>query len=136
MNLYEQELRRFFADSEVISDQKYCGKTMLGKIGDELRVKLQFISTHVADHYDAIRAQVINRTDGQVDCQTFRFNDILGDNPFYPSNPMAKDIHIWEYNGKPEWYGYCPSPAAAEKIADTINGYISMYQDEGMGMNM
>lgn len=136
MTFYEQELKRLFGDSDVIHDAKYCGKTLLGKIDDELRVKLQFVTTGVHGHYNALRLKIINRTDGEVDAETFKFSDILGGNPAYKSNPFARDIHIWEDNGKAEWYGYHPSPAAYQKIADTVNDYISMYQEEDMGMTL
>ena len=66
MNFYEQEMRKFFQDDTTIKDQRYCGKTLIGKLDDELRVKLQLISTGVRDNYNAIRAQIINRTEGQV----------------------------------------------------------------------
>ena len=136
MTFYEQELKRLFGDSDVIHDAKYNGKTLLGKIDDELRVKLQFVTTGVHDHYNALRLKIINRTDGEVDAETFKFSDILGGNPAYQSNPFAKDIHIWEDGGKVEWYGYHPSSAAYQKIADTVNDYISMYQEEDMGMTL
>lgn len=136
MTFYEQELKRLFGDSDVIHDAKYCGKTLLGKIDDELRVKLQFVTTGVHGHYNALRLKIINRTDGEVDAETFKFSDILGGNPAYKSNPFARDIHIWEDSGKAEWYGYQPSPAAYQKIADTVNDYISMYQEEDMGMTL
>lgn len=122
--------------SDVIHDAKYCGKTLLGKIDDELRVKLQFVYTGTRDHYNALRLKIINRTDGEVDAETFKFSDILGGNPAYQNNPFAREIHIWENNGKADWYGYHPSPAAYQKIADTVNDYISMYQEEDMGMTL
>ena len=133
---YEQELRKLFGDSDIIHDAKICGKTLLGKIDDELRVKLQFVYTGTRDHYNALRLKIINRTDGEVDAETFKFSDILGGNPAYASNPFARDIHIWEYRGKAQWYGYQPTPADFHKIADTVNDYISMYQEEGMGMTL
>ena len=42
MTFYEQELKKLFGGSNVIRDAKYSGKTLLGRIDDELRVKLQF----------------------------------------------------------------------------------------------
>ncbi len=136
MTFYEQELRRLFGASEIIINAKYNDKTLLGKIDDELRVKLQFVYTGTRDHYDALRLSIINRKDGLVDTETFRFSDILGNNPAYMKNVLAKDIHIWEYRGKAEWYGYTPSVSDCRRIADTVNDYISMYQDEGMGMTL
>ena len=73
---------------------------------------------------------------GRIDAETFKFSDILGGNPAYQNNPFAREIHIWENNGKADWYGYRPSPAAYQKIADTVNNYISMYQEEDMGMTL
>lgn len=136
MTFYEQELKKLFGDSDVIRDAKYSGKTLLGRIDDELRVKLQFVYTGTRDHYNSLRLKIINRKDGEVDAETFKFSDILVGNPAYQNNPFAKEIHIWESNGKADWYGYRPSPAAYQKIADTVNDYISMYQEEDMGMTL
>ena len=134
MNFFEQEMRKFFADSDVIRNQKYCGKTMLGRLDDDLRVKLQFVTGNIADHYIGIRAQVINRTEGQVDSQVFRFSDILGPDPILKNRGSSSEIHIWVDYGKADWYGYHPSPAAMEKVADTINEYLSLYQSEDMNL--
>lgn len=136
MNFYEQEMRRYFSECDTIGEQKYYGKTLLGKLDGDLRVKLQLVSTRVAEQYNAIRAEIINRTEGLVDSQTFTFEDILGENPCYQSNPMARDIHIWEYNRKADWYGYHPTLAGRDAISDTIGAYLSMYQSEDMSMTL
>ena len=132
MGLYEQELRRFFGGSNMIQNQKYTGRTMLGKLDDDLRVKLQFISTHISGQYDAIRAQIINRIEGQIDAEVFKLSDILGPNPTCKNG----DIHIWDYNGESQWYGYRPNAAEAAEIQDRIEGYLSLYQSEDLGMSM
>lgn len=133
MKFFEQEMRKFFSDSDVISDQKYVGKTMLGRLDDDLRVKLQFVTGGISNQYTGIRAQIINRTEGQIDSQVFKFSDILGPDPVRGGNAQ---IHIWDDYGDADWYGYHPSPAAVEKVADTINDYLSMYQSEDMTMSM
>lgn len=133
MNFFEREMRKFFADSDVISNQTYVGKTMLGRLDEDLRVKLEFVTGIVAHRYNGIRAQVINRTEGQIDSQVFKFSDILGPDPVRGANT---EIYIWDDSGKPDWYGYRPSPAAVEKVADTINDYLSLYQSEDMTMRM
>ena len=51
---------------------------LLGKLDDDLRVKLQFVSTGVHKHYDAIQVSILNRTDGLVDRETMLFGDIIG----------------------------------------------------------
>ena len=78
MNFFEKELRNLFGSSPMLRDAHYCGRTCLAKLDEELRVKLQFTTTGYADHYDAIKLAVINRTDGVVDQQLFRFSDIIG----------------------------------------------------------
>lgn len=136
MNFYEKEMRTMFGDIDIIHDAKFCGKTMLGKLDYELRVKLQLISTFISGQYNAVQATVINRTDGTVDKQTFKFADIIGKQK--RNNLDEIEPHIWEYNGKPEWY--IPVTASQKaQIADTVLGYVEMYQDESMeigSMNM
>ena len=136
MNFYEKEMRTMFGDTDIIHDAKFCGKTMLGKLDYELRVKLQLISTFISGQYNAVQATVINRTDGTVDKQTFKFADIIGKQK--RNNLDEIQPHIWEYNGKPEWNNTVTASQKAQ-IADTVLGYVEMYQDESMeigSMNM
>ena len=136
MNFYEKEMRTLFGDTDIIHDARFCGRTMIGKLDDELRVKLQLISTFISGQYNAVQVAVINRTDGTVDKQTFKFADIIGKQK--RNNLDEIEPHIWEYNGKPEWF--IPVTASQKaQIADTVLGYVEMYQDESMemsGMNM
>lgn len=78
MNFFEGELHRMFGGNDIIHDPKIVGRTLLGKIDDDLRVKLQFVSTEVHKHYDAIQVSILNRTDGLVDRETMLFGDIIG----------------------------------------------------------
>lgn len=83
-----------FGDSEYLSaDTVFSNKTMISKISEDLRAKVQFVSTKIADQYDALRLTIINRNEGPVDTETFRFVDIIGQKNGY--NP-----HIWDDNGK------------------------------------
>ena len=131
MNFFEHEMRKLFGNSPVIQEAKYCGKTLIGKVDDELRVKLQFITTGYADHYDTIRMKIINRTEGEVDSLNFRFTDIIG-----APNSGSRSVYIWDDRGIADWYGYHPTAIDYDRISETINDYISMYQDEGMGMTL
>ena len=102
MNFFEKELRNLFSSSPMLRDAHYCGRTCLAKLDEDLRVKLQFTTTGYADHYDAIKLAVINRTDGVVDQQLFRFSDIIGQQAVEGRDPI--NPHIWDYNGRLEWY--------------------------------
>lgn len=129
MNFFEKEMRQMFDDEDIFHDAKFVGKTMLAKLDDDLRIKLQFISSHISGQYDTIQMSVINRVDGVVDKQNFKFSDIIG--PYIRPGREPLDYHMWEYQGKPEWY--TPITLADKaRIADTVIGYAEMYQDQSM----
>lgn len=127
MNFFEKELRDLFGSSSTLRDAHYCGRTCLAKLDEDLRVKLQFTTTGYADHYDAIKLAVINRTDGVVDQQLFRFSDII--NQQHSPGMMSVTPQIWDDNGKPEWYRPI-SQEQRSQIANTILDYVGMYQGE------
>ena len=127
MNFFEKELRNLFGNSSMLRDAHYCGRTCLAKLDENLRVKLQFTTTGYADHYDAIKLAVINRTDGVVDQQLFRFSDIIGQQAVEGRDPI--NPHIWDYKGRLEWYRPI-SQEQRSQIANTILDYVGMYQEE------
>lgn len=127
MNFFEKELRDLFGSSTTLRDAHYCGRTCLAKLDEDLRVKLQFTTTGYADHYDAIKLAVINRTDGVVDQQLFRFSDIIDQQ--HSPGMMSVTPQIWDDNGKPEWYRPI-SQEQRSQIANTTLDYVGMYQGE------
>ena len=103
MNFFEGELHRMFSGNDIIHDPKIVGRTLLGKIDDDLRVKLQFVSTEVHKHYDAIQVSILNRTDGLVDRETMLFGDIIGVKNTNISGRV--NPYMWEEGvGKAYWY--------------------------------
>ena len=134
MNVYEKALRDLFGKSEELKDIKYTGRTCLARLDKDLRVKLQFVTTGTAGNYTAICASIINRTDGVVDKQTFRFRDMVparsGSQAFGLQYP-----YIWEYNGNPEWYGQPLSPKEKQLVRDSILDYVEMYMEQDMEMS-
>ena len=133
MNVYEKALRDLFGKSEELKDIKYTGRTCLARLDKDLRVKLQFVTTGTAGNYTAISASIINRTDGVVDKQTFRFRDMVparsGSQAFGLQYP-----YIWEYNGNPEWYGQPLSAKEKQLVRDSILDYVEMYMEQDMEM--
>ena len=126
MNFFEHEMRAMFGDSELLTaDTVFTGKTLIGKLDEDIRVKLQFVSTYIHNQYDAITLSIINRKDGLVDKQTFKFEDMIG-------LKVGGSPHIWENDNKASWYGFRPTEREYEKIIDTISCYMAMYADEGM----
>ena len=140
MNFFEQELRKLFENSGALSDPRYTGRVCMARLTDTTNVKLEFITIGYADHYEGIKATVMNRSEGQIDSTLFRFADILGKKPI-PGNPNFKDglyPHIWKYDGKYEWYSYKPTPRDFEKITDAVDIYLEMFQEpiQSQGMQM
>lgn len=126
MNFFEHEMRVLFGDSELLSaDTVFTGKTAIGKLDDDVRAKLQFTAANIANQYDAIKLTVINRKDGVIDSQLFRFSDIIGNKNGY--NP-----HIWEDGSNISWYGYKPSAVEYDRISNTIQDYMAMFASEDM----
>lgn len=131
MNFFEGELRRMFGDADIISDAKFVGKTMIGKLDDELLVKAQFISTQISKQYNAIQVSIINRTDGVVDKETMLFGDIIG-LKFTKSSDKVNP-YMWENNNEGVWYTPL-SVTDKAKIADTVLDYVSIFQEDSLAM--
>ena len=130
MTFFENELKKMFDSCDFITDKTYSGKTMLGKLGDDLRIKISFVTTGYADHYTALRVRIINRTEGEVDSETFKFGDIIGKQK---TAYDRIDPYIWSYGGEDKWYIPITNNQRS-LIADTVTDYASMYLDEGMTM--
>ena len=132
MNFFEGELRQMFGNAESIRDAKFVGRTMLGKLGDDLLVKAQFISTHVSKQYDAIQVSILNRTDGVVDKETMLFGDIIGQKNTGITGRV--NPYMWEESvGKAYWYTPVTISEKAQ-ISDTVLDYVEMFQENNLTM--
>jgi len=126
-NFYEKELKRMFESSEYISeDSVYAGKAVITKISDDLRAKVEFVTDRVANQYEGLRLSIINRNEGVVDSQTFKFYEIIG------LKGSDRKPHIWDDNGKLSWFVYEPTLSEKEAIGEKVDSYIEMYVDEEM----
>lgn len=122
-------MKVLFGDSEYLSaDTVFSNRTMIGKISEDLRAKVQFVSTKISDQYDALRLTIINRNEGTVDTEIFRFVDIIGQKNGY--NP-----HIWDDNGNARWYGFKMTERDYCLITEIVENYVSMYADQDIRYN-
>lgn len=133
MNFFEKEMRMMFGNTNIIQNPKFVGRTMLGQLDDDLRVKLQFISTFVSKNYDAIQVSIINRTDGVVDKETMKFGDIIG----LKNDPCGNKVHpyMWEQSDKAAYWYIPVSISDKAQISDAVLDYVGMYQDQTMSAN-
>jgi hypothetical protein len=127
LNYFEKELRRVAAACGGIIKPKFSGNACYGALGVDNRAKLQFAAQAIADHYDALKATILDRSDGEVDTMLFRFRDIwdkrleLACRGGFP--------HIWTYNGKSKWYIYRPTDADIRKLAAETGDYLAVFAD-------
>lgn len=133
MDFFEKEMRTLFGDNTVMSDLKFTGKTMLGRLDENKLCKLQFVTTGTAGKYTAIQSTIINSDDGVIDKQLFKFSDIIG--YFCSAFSDKLEPYMWEYNNKPEWYTKL-AQADKAKIADTVLEYVEMFQDPKQSLSM
>lgn len=135
MNHFEQELRKLFGNDTSIIDKRFVGRAFFGKLSDNLRVRIEFATLSTADHYEAIKATVINRNDGPVDILTLRFSDLFGKKTV--SNPNFRDgivPHLWRYGDKIEWYVYQPTKADYDRISGALNDYLNVFREPALEM--
>jgi hypothetical protein len=127
MTVFEREMRKIFGESEFLSENTiFTNKVMLSDIGDDLRAKVEFVYTNVADHYNALKLSIINRTEGAVDIQLFKFVDIIGEKSGYAP-------YIWDARGGDvDWYIGRPNTNDYESIQEEIEQYIGMYASQEM----
>lgn len=130
-SFFEQELWYLFGDGKTFDNPACSGQACLGTLGKDLRVRVQFVSTHISGEYDALKLAVLNRTGGPVDTQILKLEDLLGKKPV-PGNPNFRGgvtPHIWDCYGKLEWYAYRPTNADYETIRQAASQYLNVFRD-------
>ena len=128
MTAFEQELRKIV--SPRYPDATYVGRACYVRLSEMNRAKIQFISTHIASQYDALRLTILNRDEGAVDNLVLRFSDLLGKK--HTSNPNFRDgviPHLWDDCGKVAWYVYQPSSRDYQELSDAVVCYLEVFQE-------
>ena len=96
MTVFEQELHKLFGNNKVFEETRIVGNTCYGMLTDNIRVKINFQTGGVADHYDRLKVTLLNRNEGPIDNMVIRFCDLWGRKQV--SNPNFKDgiaPHLW-----------------------------------------
>ena len=130
MNFFESELKKIMENSGILKDQKYVGRICYGSISEDLRARVEFVTLGASDHYAGLKASIINRKEGVVDSILLRFTDIWGKQKV--SNPNFREgvnPHIWTDSGKSDWYVFRPTTADYQKLAGSVENYLSVFQD-------
>ena len=129
INAFEQELRKIV--SPRYPDAAYVGRACYVRLSERNRAKVQFISTHIANQYDALLLTILNRDEGAVDNLVLRFSDLLGKK--HTSNPNFRDgviPHLWDDCGRVAWYVYQPSSRDYQELSDAVGSYLEIFQEQ------
>ncbi|WP_304431786.1 hypothetical protein [Acutalibacter muris] len=121
MSFYESELQKMICGIPFIQSHTLAGKSILGKLDRDLRVKISFVTTGIAEHYDALKIHIINRTEGEVDTQLVKFRDILS---------HGRNIVIDEDRDGPTWGLNKPLQSDYAKINQFLHNYLSYFAPE------
>ena len=93
----------------------------------------------IRDKYNALRVTLMNRSEGKIDSQLIRFNELWGVKLI-----RGNDIepHIWKYNEDVNWYCYIPTTVEISELSQSVDEYLScftkheMEETEEIGMSM
>jgi len=127
MNFFEQNLRKC---TEGYEDAKFIGNALYIPLGENNRLKLQFVTLGYADHYAAIRLTALDKNNGTIDSTTLKFMDIWGKKRV--NNPNFSDgiiPYAWACDGKAEWYAYQPTPRDFELLSEQIDSYAELFME-------
>ena len=130
MNHFVRELQKMFDQESSLAEVQYIGRACYGKLNNNIRAKIEFVTCGVLDHYEGIRITLINKNDGEIDRNTLLFKDVLGHKQV--SNPNFKNgivPYLWNYGGTAEWYVYKPTGEDYRKLTETVNAYIGLFQE-------
>ena len=139
MNNFERELRKIVGHCEYIRNPKYVGRACVGRLDDDIVVKMEFESTMIRDKYNALRVTLMNRSEGKIDSQLIRFNELWG-----VKHIRSNDIepHIWKYNDELSLYCYTPTVAELKALSQSVDDYLACFaepayeESEEMEMSM
>ena len=127
MNFFQQQLSAYLTDRRVFAPSKvtFAGRAAFISMNGNRRARVEFVTTGVADHYDAIRVKVLNTQEGVIDQQLFRFIDYFRRMPVGSSYACLP--YIWVDQGKPEWYRL-PDSADQSALQVDIRDYIQVFE--------
>jgi hypothetical protein len=121
---HSEMLSRILPDSKF----KFLGYKGIHKMrnGNIAEVTLKSSSTH--KKYNGLRVHIVNKNDGSITCNDFKFDDYLGQTAdrFHPNARLVKEMHIWENDGI-AWY--ILKPKSVKPINTAIMDFIEIYDD-------
>ena len=134
MNFFEHNLKKC---TEIYDNAKFVGRVAYILLGENNRLKLQFVTLGYSDHYEGIRLTALDKNSGTIDSMTVRFKDVWGTKK--TNNPNFKNgivPYVWVCDGKAEWYAYQPTPRDFELLSEQIDSYAELFMEQSQDLSM
>ena len=128
---FEKELKNIFGNDLILNNTKYVGRNCYGELDENIRMKARFVSMGVSSHFDALRLELINRTEGEIDATVIRLNEIWGKKSV-TGNTNSRDgvsPHLWISDEKLAWYLYQPTTNDFDILRESVKEYASVFKD-------
>ena len=122
MNVFEEFLRELFSGEPMIREANICGRSVIGKVDDQIIVKIVLVSTERSKAIDAILCTVLNRY-GVIDKQMYLFSEMIR------SSPVLRESD--GEDGFEEKF----SQFDIERIREVVLGYIGKFYDRSHDRN-
>ncbi len=122
MNVFEEFLRELFNGEPMIREANICGRSVIGKVDDQIIVKIVLVSTERSKAIDAILCTVLNRY-GVIDKQMYLFSEMIR------SSPVLRESD--GEDGFEEKF----SQFDIERIREVVLGYIGKFYDRAHDRN-
>ena len=137
MTFFERELKKLFGTGANFSEPRFVGNCCYGRLTDQIRVKINFQTGMVADHYDRLKVTLLNRNEGMIDSMVVKFRDVWGlKNTTNPNFRDGVNPHIWSYGKETSWYVYQPGKEDYKVLSEAIKTYLEVFQEPEEAMQM
>lgn len=137
MTFFEKEMRKLFQQGLSFQETIFAGRACYGKLDEDIRVRMEFATEGVADHYSALKVTLLNRKEGPIDSLLLRFSEVPGrKQTINPNFREGISPHIWKNGNDFAWYVYQPTAADYKTLADAVGSYTSMFQGEDLTQGM
>lgn len=125
-NKLEKEMRAMMCSCDCLTDILYNGESAIGRLNEDINVKISFDGGIMADERNGILVEIINKRLGRIDAMKFKFSDILG----MTKMPSGREVrhYLWKNSGEFDWYGPAPTSVQKQKIMGAIYTYIRLYK--------
>ena len=121
----QNELRGILGKREEFGNAAYIGNACYVPLGEGKKMKAEFVTRGVHNHYEAIRLTVL-ANEGKVDANTLNFSDYFEKQRLGSGNTVTP--HIWFDNGF-EWYK-TPTAEDIKNIGEAAAGYVTLFTSE------